>query len=872
MHKNINNFNKIIRNTMKRILLTGLLIFSCATIFAKHVEEIDARKVGQAFLSTQSNVSISKNSSLELVYKEKSSEYIASSSQERIFYYIFNLDSNGFVIVSGDDNVSPILGYSNEGIFDPINIPQNTKKWLEEYKSQIRFVIDNEIESNNEIKEKWEKLLSEKQNGFMEKSFVLPLMQTKWDQSPYYNALCPSGTVTGCVATAMAQVMKYWNYPTNGSGFHSYNHQTYGTLSANFGSTTYQWNSMPNIVSSSNNAVATLMYHCGVSVDMNYGPASSGGSSATYQATESALKNYFGYVNTLQLIVRSSYNQSQWINVLKTELNESRPILYAGIGTGGGHAFVCDGYDNNDFFHFNWGWGGNSDGYFQVNALNPGSLGAGGGSGGFNSNQHAIIGIEPPAGNQTYNMALYNYVTPSPSTIYYGQAFNVTTNIANMGSNPYNGDYTVAIFDASYNFIDYVQTLTGYTLQGGNAYTNNLTFSTSGLLSMLPGTYYAGVFYRPTGGNWIQVANNGNYSNLVQMTVINPNDIELNSAMIVTPGTTLTQGQSTSVNLNIVNDGTPTFIGQYGVGLYNLDGTLAQSIGTMNENNGLPSGYTYQSPYLTFNSSSITVAPGTYLLAVQHNPNNTGWQLTGSSYYQNPIKVTVVAAALQPDVYEVNNTLAQAYNLPVTFSGNNATKNTVGSNIHIGTDNDYYKINLPSGYNYTITSRLHDSYNSGNGNTYSVDGLFSYSTDGSTWSDAYDDIMSGNISLNNGGTVYFKVAPYFSGETGTYLLDINMSRTQISTSGITENELSDLIKVYPNPAKEYVIIDLNDFTGKIDQVNIMSIQGQVVGSISLSSNDEKIINIPLNNYSEGIYLIQLHSAERVLTKKIIVNK
>ncbi len=865
---------------MKRILLTGLLIFFCATIFAKHVEENDARKAGQAFLKTQSNMSISKNSSLELVYKENSLKNITSTSQEKIFYYVFNLDSTGFVIVSGDDNVSPILGYSNEGIFDPNNIPQNTKKWLEEYKSQIRYVMDNNIEASNEIKEKWEKLLSDKQNGFMAKSYVLPLMQTKWNQSPYYNAFCPSGTVTGCVATAMAQIMKYWNYPSTGSGFHSYNHQTYGTLSASFGSTSYQWSSMPNIVSSSNNAVATLMSQVGISVDMNYGPASTGGSGAfvisaqspVQHCSEYALKTYFGYKNTLQGVQRSNYNQTQWLNLLKIELDASRPILYAGFGSGGGHCFVADGYDNNDYIHFNWGWGGNSDGYFQINALNPGALGTGGGSGGFNSGHQAIIGIEPPAGNQTYNMALYNYVTPSPSTIYYGQAFNVTTNISNNGTNPYNGDYTVAIFDASYNFIDYVQTLTGYTLQGGYAYANNLTFSTTGLLSMLPGTYYAGVFYRPTGGNWIQIANSGSYSNLVQMTVVNPNDIELNSAMIVTPGTTLTQGQSASVNLNIVNDGTPTFIGKYGVGLYNLDGTLAQSIGIMNENNGLPSGYTYQSPYLTFNSSSITVAPGTYLLAVQHNPNNTGWQLTGSSYYQNPIKVTVVSAAFQPDVYEVNNTLVQAYNLPVTFSSNNAIKNTVGSNIHIGTDNDYYKINLASGYNYTISSRLHDSYNSGNGNTYSVDGLFSYSTDGNTWSDTYDDIMTGNISVNNGGTVYFRVAPYFSGETGTYLLDINMSRTQISTSGIMESEISDLIKVYPNPAKEYVIIDLIDFSGKVDQIYILNIQGQMVDALNLESNNEKIVNMSLNNYSEGIYLIQLHSAEGILTKKIIVNK
>jgi hypothetical protein len=862
---------------MKRILLLGLLIFSCSTLFAKHVEESDARKVGATFLSRQYNISISQNSSLELIYKESSKDILTSSVEEKIFFYVFNLDSTGFVIVSGDDNVSPILGYSNEGIFDPNNIPQNAKKWLEEYKNQIRFVIDNNIEADNEIKEKWEKLLNEKINSIMAKASVLPLMQTKWNQSPYYNALCPSNSVTGCVATAMAQIMKYWNYPATGSGFHSYSHQTYGTLSANFGSTNYQWSSMPNIVNSSNNAVATLMYQVGVSVDMQYSPQVSGAyviqNSPTPQAcSEYALKTYFGYKSTLQGVERVNYNQTQWVNLLKTELDASRPILYAGFGSGGGHCFVADGYDNNDFIHFNWGWGGAYDGYFQINALNPSGTGTGGGSGGYNTGHQAVIGIEPPSGNQTYNMALYNYVTPSPSTIYYGQAFNVTTNISNNGSNPYNGDYSVAIFDASYNFIGYVQTLTGYTLQGGFAYTNNLTFSTTGMSAMLPGTYYAGVFYRPTGGNWIQVANSGSYTNLVQMTVVNPNDIELNSAMIVTPGTTLTQGQSASVNLNIVNDGTPTFIGQYGVGLYNLDGTLAQSIGTMNENNGLPSGYTYQSPYLTFTTPTVTVAPGTYLLAVQHDPNNAGWQLTGSSYFQNPIKVTIVAPSLQPDVYEINNTLAQSYNLPVTFSGNNTTKNTVGSNIHIGTDNDYYKINLPSGYNYTITSRLHDSYNSSNGNTYSVDGLFSYSTDGSNWSDTYDDIMSGNISVNNGGTVYFRVAPYFSGETGNYLLDLNMSRTQISTTGIEESEISDLIKVYPNPAKEYVIIDLNDFTGKVKQIDFLNIQGQIVGTLSLNENNEKVINMPLSNYSEGVYLIRLTSIEGVLTKKIIVNK
>lgn len=862
----------------QKLLLFGLLTFFGMTTFAKQIDENTAKQVGQNFLTTRTNSqSLKTATNFQLVFKSNSQiSNPLSSITPTTFFYVFNVSNNGFVIVAGDDNVSPILGYSEQGVFDPNNIPQNVAKWFEGYKSQIRSIIEQDIQPTDEIKDEWQSLKTGNNGNSSAKAMasVNPLMQTQWNQSPYYNSLCPGGSVTGCVATAMAQIMKYWNYPATGSGFHSYNHPTYGTLSANFGSTTYNWGSMPNSVNSTNNAVATLMYQVGVSVDMNYSPQVSGAyvisaQSPVTNCSEYALKTYFGYKNTLQGVQRVNYNQTQWLNLLKTELDASRPILYAGFGSGGGHCFVADGYDNNDYIHFNWGWGGAYDGYFQINALNPSGTGTGGGSGGYNSGHQAVIGIEPPAGNQTYNMALYNYVTPSASTIYYGQSFNITTNIANNGTNTYNGDYAAAIFDNSYNFIDYVQTLTGYTLQGGFAYTNNLVFSTTGLFSMLPGTYYVGIFYRPNGGNWIQVSNSGSYSNLVQMNVINPNDIELNSSMIVTPGTTLTQGQSASVNLNIVNDGSNTFIGQYGVGLYNLDGTLAQTIGTMNENNGLPSGYTYQSPYLTFNTSSVTVNPGTYLLAVQHNPNNSGWQLTGSSYYLNPIKVTVVAPSLQPDIYEVNNNIGQSYNLPITFTGNNATKSTTGSNCHITSDNDFYKIVLPSGYNYTITPRIHDSYNSGNGNTYTLDGLFSYSTDGSTWSDAFDDVMIGNIALNGGGTVYFRVAPYFAGETGTYLLSMSLTRT--STVGINENQISENIIVYPNPAKDFVLIDFNELKGKLNQINLLNVQGQNVFTFNIN-DQSKIFNLPLTNLSDGIYFIQIQTENGILSKKLIISK
>ncbi|MES2587890.1 MAG: thiol protease/hemagglutinin PrtT [Bacteroidota bacterium] len=849
----------------KIILLSGFFSLFSTLIFAKHVDENQAREVGQAFLkSKQLTIDVSN---LQLIYK--------SNSNEATYFYVFNIN-HGFIIVSGDDHVSPVLAYSNNKTFDLQNIPQNVQKWLEEYKNQIRYVIENNVEADEETKAKWENLLNKTQSESIEKSAVAPLMQTTWDQSPYVNAMCPGGSVTGCVATAMAQIMKYWNYPATGSGFHSYNHATYGTLSANFAASTYNWSSMPNDVNSANSAVAKLMSDVGISVDMDYSPQSSGAyvissASPVTNCSEYALETYFGYKTTLQGIKKSSYTQSDWVNLLKAELTAGRPILYAGFGSGGGHCFVADGFDNSDYFHMNWGWGGYYDGYFLITALNPTGTGTGGGTGGFNSGHQAVIGIEPPsAAPLTYDLELYDFLTPSATIIDYGAAFSVSTNVSNIGGANFSGDYSIAIFDDASNFIDYVEIKLAFNLAAGNHYTNNLVFSNAGLLSMLPGNYYIGLYYRPSGGNWTQVNPTGSYSNWVPITIANPNDIELNSAMTVFPGSTLMQGQPASVNLNIINDGTSDFIGDYSVSLYDLDGAFMQSIEIISETDGLPPTYTYNDPYLTFSTSSINVAPGTYLLAVQHYQDGEGWELTGSSYYQNPIKVTVVAPGLQADIFEVNNDVSQAYNLPLTFSGNSATQNTNGTNIHIESDNDYFKLVLAAGFDYSIDARLHDSYNSGNGNIYSVDALFSYSGDGVNWSDAFDDLLTNNIVMNNGGTLYFHVAPYFSGETGTYLLDMTLDRT--ITTSISENkELADLIKVFPNPAKEFVTIELSEFQGEVESIDLFNIQGIKVDTKILLEK-EKILNLSLRNYAEGVYFIRFNSKEGILTKKIIVKK
>jgi hypothetical protein len=864
-------------------------------MFGKPVDETRAKTVGLFFLQNKTNSTLLKEAkNLQLAYKFTAT--IGDALEERTMFYVFNVDNFGFVIVSGEDTVIPILGYSDQGNFHSANMPPAFQKWLEGYKNEIIYVINHDIKATDDINRQWGlQMINKSSNSSLTTNSVSPLIQTHWDQlnganqqSPLYNNFCPLDSqynvnaVTGCVATAMAQVMKFWNYPATGTGFYSYNHAKYGTLSANFGNTTYQWSSMPNQLTSSStssqiNAIATLMYHCGVSVNMKYDVAGFTGheGSSAYLSqnsptpnacSEYALKTYFGYNSSLSGIVRQNYTDPQWLNILKFELDNGRPIIYAGTGSQGGHCFVADGYDNNNYIHFNWGWSGNSDNYFDINALNPGSIGAGGGAGGFNSQQQAIIGIQPPTSAQTYNLTLYNYVTPSATTINYGQAFTVSTNITNLGTNSFSGDYTLGAFDSNGNFIDYVETKTNYaTLPSQTHYANNLVFSTTGLFSLLPGTYYLGLYYRPTGGGWKIVSNNGSYTNFSQITVVNPNPIALNSVMTVSPGTTLTQGQGASVNLNIFNNGSSTFTGQYNVGLYTLDGTFVQTIGVYNETGGLPAGYSYSSPYLTFTTGAITATPGSYLIALEHLPTNGSWSLTGStSIFINPIKVTVIQAPYQPDIYEVNDTLSQSYSLPLSFTNNTASVKTTGSNAHVGTDNDYYKIILPSGYNYTITPRLQDSYSSNNGNTYTLDALFTYSTDGVNWSSVYDDVISGNIIVNNGGTIYFHVAPYFEGNIGTYLLDVNLSRT--TALSIQENEFANSIKLFPNPTSSKVFFDNTNSNFK--EVSIYNHLGQEVTKTSFTFSIQNQ-EIDMSNLATGVYVLKFSDGEKSKSIKVI---
>ncbi|MDO5341473.1 MAG: thiol protease/hemagglutinin PrtT [Bacteroidia bacterium] len=868
-----------------RLLLLALLVTSMqSNLSAEHVTAEKASQVAKNFIIQKKTFTTSKGKNLKLFKNIELKQVDTERFSENNHFYMFNLNDNqGWVIISDDDRFIPVLGYSNVGNIKIDSIPINMKEWLSGYNREIQFGLDNDVVADEKTAFQWDELENGISTEFDNRSgaSVGPLLTTQWDQSPYYNQFCPYNilanerTVTGCVATAMAQVMKYWNFPVKGTGYHSYNSFWYGTQSANFGATYYDWSHMPNKLTSSSSsvqkeAVATLMYHCGVSVNMDYGLGSLGGSGAYVISSDSpiqncaeyALKTYFGYKNTLQGLCKDNYTNNVWINKLKTDLNSSKPIIYCGCGTGGGHCFVCDGYDNNNYFHFNWGWSGQNDGYFSLSALNPGSGGAGGGSYSFTSNQQAIFGIEPDNSNPpSYDLRLYSNINIDDE-IWFGDEIEAIVSIANYGNSDFNGYVCAAVFDENGYFVDYI--LKGSTSIQAGMY-KNLAFTNPGSMVFVPGYYMVAIFYATSNNeSWI-IVDDGNYYNLEDFDIYYYSDIEVNSDFtITTNGGRLIQGKSATVNVDILNTDYSTFYGQVRVSLSNLDGSFVQTI-QIKDIDGLQYNYHYTNG-LNF-TGNITAGPGTYHMSVVYKESGSNsWYYAGASDYCNPIIIVVEAAPLNPDSYETNNIQSQARSLILNWSNNHATASTSGSNIHVGNDIDYYKVVLPAGYGYTITPRLHDSYNSGNGQNYTIDAMFSYSVNGNNYSTTYDDVMSGNITIDGPVTVYFVVSPYYSGMTGTYLLSLSLARSPITS--VDENNLSE-ISIYPNPARDFVNIEIPENHGEIREMSLFDITGKLVRSENIE-NQSRTYTVSLDDMQSGSYIMKLVLKDEIITKKIIV--
>ena len=370
---------------MKKLFFTLCLLAVIGSLMAGPVDQQKAQKVGAKFLSTTALSEKNADIQLDLVS--------VAANRDVTDFYVFNVtNGEGFVIVAGDDCVRPILAYSTTGQYDPNDVADGFRYTLDGYREEIQYVRENNLDATPDIIAEWHSVAKNGSlnRGHRAQAVVGPLCQTQWNQNYPWNNQCPETTpdtlgnggyvFAGCAATAMGQIMKYWDWPAVGNGSHTYNPDGYPQQTANFGATEYHFELMPLALDSTSTEeeiyyAAQLLHHLGIALDMQY---SGLGSGATVLSVYTAFQSYFRYtsdfveINPGDLLPGYGYTNEEWAQMLKNGgLDEHLPILYSGNDDSGagGHAFVCDGYDENDYFHFNWGWSGRDDAWCPIGAL-----------------------------------------------------------------------------------------------------------------------------------------------------------------------------------------------------------------------------------------------------------------------------------------------------------------------------------------------------------------------------------------------------------------------------------------------------------------------------------------------------------------------
>lgn len=462
---------------MKRLLhiqflLVLLLALGYSPLQAKRITQWQAQQQAYSFWGKQ------------MPQKAKAKSRTATTASPSDAYYVFNNDAGGFVIIAGDDAVTPVLGYTSTGSFDAENLPDGLKDLLKSYERQIAALGDSYQAKQTATRAAFtgEKLLN----------------TAKWNQMAPFNKYTPNNYVTGCVATAGAIVMKHHGYPAKGTGSHSYTWNG-KTLTANF-ELGYDWANMPAQYNGNDAAfdgVARLMADLGVAVEMQY---NKDGSGAYIGNLVTALQKYYGYSKLSHLMAIEDVGAEAWNGRLRDEIDANRPVLYAASdpNTGGGHAFVIDGY-KDESFSVNWGWGGYCDGFYKIGALNPESEGNPTGDK-YNVGQSAVFGMEPSGGMEKVSTMGFKKLTNQLQTLNMnitdvkkGQRGTIfSAPIGNTGDHNFNGEIAVALMNAKGEIRETVtrQPFKLTDFAPGYYYTS-LSFSIESTVDAEPGDYLA---------------------------------------------------------------------------------------------------------------------------------------------------------------------------------------------------------------------------------------------------------------------------------------------------------------------------------------------------------------------------------------------
>lgn len=435
---------------MKKALAVLLALSFAWAMNARPVDEATAKRLAENFLRRPSAARLTCKGKVPTEAKGLRKPLTASQTSQPA-WYVFNFDGGGFVIISGEDTTTPVLGYSDTGHFDYDNAPSNIRWWMDGLASDIAVVRSDPS-------------LAAPRKDSAEGNIVIQHQTAKWDQSTPFNNECPQITggsgkgVTGCVATAGAIVMRYFQWPDKGEGTtqsYSYENENYQTqtVPANTLGRTYQWSNMllnygGSYTSAQGSAVAALMYDVGTASQMQYGDYS--GSGTFDENLLAGLQKHFKYSKKAYRACRESYSDGEWLTLLKDNLLNVGPMPYGGSDSAGGHEFVFDGYTDKDYFSVNWGWGGDGNGWFLVSALTLGSYT-------FSYDQSSLLDLVPDRdGSTTYSdrLMMFYYSSSYPglkvstSSFVQGRSFTADiTNLYNDATMPFNGKVYVALYD-----------------------------------------------------------------------------------------------------------------------------------------------------------------------------------------------------------------------------------------------------------------------------------------------------------------------------------------------------------------------------------------------------------------------------------------
>ncbi len=495
---NLESTTNLFAMNLKTIFVLLLSPFLSLMAFAAPIDVEQARGVAAKFLKERNSDATLEHETFALTRKRMG---MNGAGAEAPVYYVFNAEyDEGYVIVSADDRTDAVLGYATRGRFDSETMPPNVQAWMESYAQQISS-LDSYANASQQESDTREA--------------IAPLLTTLWNQDSPYNDQCPlqgsSRTYTGCTATALAQVMKYHEWPSEATtSIPAYTTATAQIYVPELSPTAFRWDDMAADYHYTDYApaVSELMRYCGQALQSDFTRYST---SAYLADIPSVLTTYFGYDSGAGLLYQSNYPVSAWEDIIYAELQSGRPVLHAGTSLGGGHAFVCDGYDGHGMFHFNWGWGGMYDGYFKLSLLTPGSGGIGAGTAdGFTANQRIVVGVQPPTSQPQQ---------PKPFT-----ALNLQqsgTNLYSYFQNPNTSVVTArvgfALVDEQGDILRVLKDCGSMTLKGYNLENNwaGLYLGPYGEVNLSPGTYrIAAVCKMQDDGAWVRAGNTQTYFEL----------------------------------------------------------------------------------------------------------------------------------------------------------------------------------------------------------------------------------------------------------------------------------------------------------------------------------------------------------------------